>query len=71
MLVETAVVGVMVPAEHMAPAIDRDESPMPHGASAARGDELDAGQSVPLPAGDSVSRELCERDMKAVIESGD
>ena len=84
-LVDTAAVGITAPAEQMAPALGRDEAPMPHGASAARGDELDAEPSVPLPAGGSVSRELQERDdsgdtvakealvrrVRAVIESGD
>ena len=55
-------VGVTAPAEQMAPALGRDEAPMPHGASAARGDELD----VPIQAGGSVSRELQER-----YDSGD
>ena len=40
-LLDTAAVGVTTPAEQMAPAIGRDEAPMPHGAPAARGDELD------------------------------
>ena len=67
-LVETAAVGVTAPAEQMAPALGRDEATVPRGASAAGGDELDAEQSVPppaggsLPAGGSVSRELEERD---------
>ena len=87
MLLETAAVGVTAPAEQMAAAslVGHDEAPMTHGASAARGDALDAVQSVPLPAGGSVSRELQERDVsrdteakevlakrvRAVIESGD
>ena len=84
-LLETAAVGVTITAERIAPAIDRDEAPMPHGAPAARGDELEAEQSVPLPAGGSVSSELEGRDdsgdteakevlvkrVKAAIESGD
>ena len=65
-LLETAAVGVTAPVEQMAPALGRDEAPMAHDASAARGDELDAEQSVPLPAGCSVSRELEGRN-----DSGD
>ena len=85
MPLETAAVGVSAPAEQRAPAIDRDEVPMPHGASAAREDALDAEQSVPLPAGGTVSRALQERDdsgdtefkealvklVESAIESGD
>ena len=85
MLFETAAVGVTAPAEQMVPVLDRDEAPMTHGASAARGDALDPEQSVPLPAGGSVSSELEERidsrdtevkkalvtRIKAAIESGD
>ena len=81
---ETALVVVTAPAE-MAPALGRDEAPVPDGASAARGDELDAEQSAPLPAGGSVSRELqehnvsvdaefkeaVEKRVKVAIESGD
>ena len=65
MLLETAAVGVTAPAEQMAAAslVGHDEAPMTHGASAARGDALDAVQSVPLPAGGSVSRALQERDV--------
>ena len=44
---ETAAVGVTAPAEQITPALGHDEAPMAHGASAARGDELDAEQSVP------------------------
>ena len=58
MLLETAAVGVTVPAEQMAPALGCDKAPRPHGASAARGNALDAEQSVPLLAGCSVPREL-------------
>ena len=84
-LLETAAVGATAPAEQMAPALVRDEAPMAHGASAARGNALDAEQSVALPAGGSLSREVEEQDVsgdteekealvkevKAVIESGD
>ena len=53
---------------------------MAYGASAERGDALDAEQSVPLSAGGTVSSELQERDdswdtefkkLDAAIESGD
>ena len=85
MLLETAEIVVTSPAEQMTPALGHDEALMQHGASAARGDELDAEQSVPLPAGGSVSRVLEGRDVpgdtkgnetlmkmvKATIESGD
>ena len=70
-LFETAAVGVTAPAEQMAPALGHDEAPMPHGASAARGDEQDADQSAPPPAGGSVSRELQEHDVPGDTEAKD
>ena len=97
-LLETVAVGIKALAEQIAPAISSDEVSawverfrevgltMPHGASEAPGDELGAEQSVPLPAGDSLSREMEElvvsglvkyamvdtrKRVKAVVESGD
>ena len=68
-LVNTAALGVTGPAEQMAPALDRDKAPMPHGAPAARGDELDAEPSEPFPAGGSVLRELEEHDDSKDMET--
>ena len=62
-------VGVTAPAEQVAPAFGRDEAPMAYGASVARGDELDAEQSVSLPADVSVSRELDGRDDSGFTEA--